>query len=218
MSRTQNRVAMIIAYHVILSAYGFWLPNDPRGSWSVFCAAWELFRYGGKATKVETTESVAHVAHDRAKRLATKRRLKYPPVRWNGLQARGIARGFAQAIGESRYNVLACAILEDHAHLVMTRTDRPLGQVVGHLKARATQQLREEGIHPFEPFADPNGAVPTMWAGKYWKVFIDNEAHFDAAIAYVDDNPIKERKKRQEWVFVEEARERVGYARRKRRG
>ena len=25
---------MVHGYHVILAAYGFWLPNDPRGSWS----------------------------------------------------------------------------------------------------------------------------------------------------------------------------------------
>jgi hypothetical protein len=25
---------MVIGYHIILGAYGFWLPNDPRGSWS----------------------------------------------------------------------------------------------------------------------------------------------------------------------------------------
>jgi hypothetical protein len=23
----------VIAYHVIITNYGFWLPNDPRGSW-----------------------------------------------------------------------------------------------------------------------------------------------------------------------------------------
>jgi len=27
---------MVIAYHAIFSTYGFWLPNDPRGSWSEF--------------------------------------------------------------------------------------------------------------------------------------------------------------------------------------
>jgi hypothetical protein len=43
-----------LAYHVIVSMYGFWLPNDPRGSGSDFIGAWELFRYGGCATKVDT--------------------------------------------------------------------------------------------------------------------------------------------------------------------
>jgi hypothetical protein len=38
---------MVLAYHLIFSMYGFWLPNDPRGSWSEFVASWELFRFGG---------------------------------------------------------------------------------------------------------------------------------------------------------------------------
>jgi len=37
---------MIRAYHAIFTAYGFWLPNDPRGSWSDFVGSWELFRFG----------------------------------------------------------------------------------------------------------------------------------------------------------------------------
>src|SRR5882757_6425768 len=54
---------MIIGYHVIFSTYGFWLPNDPRGSWSEFVGSWELFRHG-RATKVAVTRSVAHRRHD----------------------------------------------------------------------------------------------------------------------------------------------------------
>ena len=53
----------MLAAHIILTTYGFWLPNDPRGSWSDFVAAWELLKYG-KATKVTTRNSVAHVPHD----------------------------------------------------------------------------------------------------------------------------------------------------------
>ena len=177
---------MIVGFHGIISAYGFWLPNDPRGSWSDFVAAWELFRYGGKATKVDTTQSVAHVQHDRAKRLAVKEHLKHPPVKWTGLQARAIARGFARAVEESGYKILAFAILPDHIHAVLGRTSRNISQVVAHLKARATQQLRAEGIHPFAAVADENGNLPQTWARKYWKVFIDNDAHLRAAIRYVE--------------------------------
>ncbi len=25
---------MVHGYHVIIGAYGYWLPNNPRGSWS----------------------------------------------------------------------------------------------------------------------------------------------------------------------------------------
>ncbi len=45
---------MIHAYHVIMGAYGFWLPNDPRGSWSAFVGAGNLSdseRLHGRATE-----------------------------------------------------------------------------------------------------------------------------------------------------------------------
>ena len=92
---------MVIAYHVIFSAYGFWLPNDPRGSWSDFVRRWELIRFG-KATKIDETHSVAHRAHDRERRLSAKRALTYPAVRLTGLQARAIARGIAKAVEEAK--------------------------------------------------------------------------------------------------------------------
>ena len=46
----------VLAAHVIFTAYGFWLPNDPRGSWSDFVASWELLKFG-RATKVTTRAS-----------------------------------------------------------------------------------------------------------------------------------------------------------------
>lgn len=44
---------MIHGYHIILPHYGFWLPNDPRGSWSDFVASWELVRFGKTTRKLE---------------------------------------------------------------------------------------------------------------------------------------------------------------------
>jgi len=90
---------MLLGAHLILSAYGFWLPNDPRGSWSDFVASWELLLYG-KATKVSTTRSVASVAHDRALRKAAKKALIHPQVFFDGTQALTIAKGFARVARE----------------------------------------------------------------------------------------------------------------------
>jgi hypothetical protein len=70
---------VVRAYHVIITAYGFWLPNDPRGSWSDFVGSGELRKFG-EATKTETRRSVAGQRHDRAARLAARAALKYPPV------------------------------------------------------------------------------------------------------------------------------------------
>ncbi len=67
------------AYHCIFGMYGFWLPNDPRGSWSDYVAAWELYRYGS-ATKTESRRSVAAATHDCQRRFAAKEALKFPAV------------------------------------------------------------------------------------------------------------------------------------------
>jgi REP element-mobilizing transposase RayT len=192
---------MVLAYHVIMSFYGFWLPNDPRGSWSDFVASWDLFRYG-PATKVDTHESVAHAPHDRAARLKAKQSLRYPPVLLTGLQARAVARGFAIACDDSSYVILACAILPDHVHLVIERNDRPIAQIVSHLKGRATQELKREDLHPFDFVKLKDGSFPSPWAQKYWKVFVDTEEYVKRAVDYVECNPEKEGKKKQKWSFV----------------
>jgi hypothetical protein len=129
---------MVLGYHAIFTCYGFWLPNDPRGSWSDWIRVWELLRYG-PATKTSARRSVAHRDHDRQQRLAAKQSLKYPPVVFTGLQARAVSRGFATAIDESDYLVTACAIMPDHVHAVVLRHEREIERIIGHLKSRATQ-------------------------------------------------------------------------------
>ena len=49
---------------------------------------------------------------------------------------------------------------------------------------------------------DEEGTLPTPWAAKCWKVFLDNDADVIRAIQYVEDNPTKEGKNPQRWRFV----------------
>ena len=194
---------MVVAYHVIFTAYGFWLPNDPRGSWSDFVAAWDLVLAAGKATKTDDRHSVAHTPHDRNKRLAAKNALKYPPVQFTGQQALAIAHGFIQAVCEAEYVIYACSILPRHLHLVVAReTGRDVEKIVGHLKAKASSRLRVEGVHPFAEYATENGAVPTVWAQGCWKVFLNTPEDVARAVRYVEENAEKEGKPMQRWSFV----------------
>ena len=55
---------MVRAYHSTFSAYGFWLPNDSRGSWSDFVRSFELYLTGA-ATKTTETKSLARRWLDR---------------------------------------------------------------------------------------------------------------------------------------------------------
>jgi hypothetical protein len=194
---------MLRGFHIIFSAYGFWLPNDPRGSWSDWVRRWELVRFG-KATKVTTRRSVASLEHDHELRRTAKLALKYPAVYFTGVQARAIGCGFYTAVQESDYVIYACSILPEHGHLVLGPHDRRVQRIVGHLKARATQQLSRDGLHPLGNFREKDGTVPSPWGRNCWKVFLYDERHLRNAITYVEGNPQKEGKPRQRWSCVRE--------------
>jgi REP element-mobilizing transposase RayT len=122
---------MILAFHSIISCYGFWLPNEPRGSWSSFVASWELFRFG-PATKVQTHRSVAHRPYNRAQ-----------------------AKIVGQSLQLLPYVILALAIMPDHLHAVIAHTERNIRKIVGHIKAEATRNLRAESMFlEHSPWAD----------------------------------------------------------------
>ena len=193
---------MVLAYHAIFTAYGFWLPNDPRGSWSKFVASWELLLAGGKATKTNERQSLAHVEHDRENRLRAKAALKHPPVEFSGQQAYSVAMGFSQAIVDGGYATCACSILPEHVHMVIKRHDRDIERIVGHLKSAATRRLDADGLHPFSGTLKADGTRQSPWADRCWKVFLNSEEDIARATEYVVQNPIKEGKRRQGWSFV----------------
>src|SRR5438874_534970 len=177
---------MVFASHIIFTAYGFWLPNDPRGSWSDFVRSWELLFFG-KATKTGERRSLARDPHNRGLRRAAKKSLKHPPARFTGQQALAIARGFAKAIKESGYIVVACSILPDHVHMVVLRHQRLAERMIGHLKARATRQLLQEGLHPFSALRDAEERIPSVWAQHGWKVYLDSMDDMERGIHFVQE-------------------------------
>jgi REP element-mobilizing transposase RayT len=192
---------MVRWYHAIFTAYGFWLPNDPRGSWSDFVGAWELYKFGGSATKTDTRRSVAGVDHDHRFRQDTKRSLKYPPVRFDEQQRELIGAGIAQACAEAGIGLHALTIGYDHVHAVVPRHARTIEQIVQHFKSRATKQMNAAGLHPLARFADAKG-TPTPWAEGCWQVFINDEQQLRAAIEYVERHPAKEGLPPQRYPFI----------------
>jgi REP-associated tyrosine transposase len=191
----------ILGFHFILSAYGFWLPNDPRGSWSEVVRRFDLLRLG-HATKINTTRSVADQPHDVRGRFHAKRSLRYPPVQFSGIHARAVAHGFAQALTEHDYVIHALAILQDHLHLVMAWHQRHIDQIASHLKAKATMRLNREGLHPLAGHASPTGRIPSPWARNYWCPFITSRQQMRIAIRYVQANPVKAGLRPQRWKLV----------------
>jgi REP element-mobilizing transposase RayT len=194
-------MGMVIAYHVVFCPYGYWLPNDPRGSNSVFVRAPRLLRFG-KATTVQHRRSVARDPHDWRLRQEAKRVLKYEPVTFTGKQAQSIAKGFAKALRKNGYVIYACAILPTHVHMVIGRHTYKVEQVVNLLKGAATRQLIEDGLHPLAKYADESGKMPSPWGQELRKIFVFNHAKVREKIKYVNENPEKEGLPRQHWSFV----------------
>ena len=191
----------MVACHVIFGAYGFWLPNDPRGSWSTFVGSWELFRYGS-ATKTIEARSLAARPHDRALRLAAKRALPRPAVQFTGEQVLAVARGFARYAERSELGILACAILPDHVHPVVCPQRIAVKKLVIQLKGEATSQLIDEQLHPFAHLPAKNGRPPKCFGRGEWKVYLDTIDDVHRAIQYVEENPEKGGKRQQRWSFV----------------
>jgi len=184
---------MVLGYHVIFTTYGFWLPNDPRGSWSEFVGAWELFRFG-HATKINTRQSQAAIEHDSKHRLAAKSALKYPAVHFTGVQARAVGEGFAKLAEKSDLAVRACSILPEHVHMVIGRHTYHIEQAVTLFKGEATRQLIGQGLHPFRGIPPVRGRLPQPWARGEWKVYLDDLLDIERAIKYVEENPLKKDK------------------------
>jgi hypothetical protein len=97
-----GRAFMIVGYHLTIGAYGFWLPNDPRGSWSSFVGAYELYLAAGRATKTDERRSLARNVHDRELRRAGRQNLQRAPLKFNGIQGRAIGHGFERYFSRVR--------------------------------------------------------------------------------------------------------------------
>jgi REP element-mobilizing transposase RayT len=182
---------VILAFHSIFSSYGFWLPNEERGSRSTFVANWELFRYG-PATKVDVRYSVAKRSYDRDRKRAMRETMTHEPVRFTGAEARIVG----QSLREVPYDIFALAVMHDHVHLVLGRMDRDIRKAAGHITSVATKALRMNGHYTNRP----------VWADHGWNVYLDSVEDVERAIRYVERNPVREGKPVQRWSCVKPCR------------
>ena len=192
---------MVLAYHVDWGTYGFWLPNDQRGSGSTYVGSKRLLPYG-QATKVNTRYSRANHPFDRELRRMAREALNYDPVVVSDAQIESGAKGFANVVKQTGCVLYACSILPNHTHVVPARSRYRVEQLVGLLKGGASRQLEVDGLHPFQDQRRPDGTLPSPWQEDCWKVFLDNDEATIRSIDYVVKNPEKHGRPRQMWKFV----------------
>jgi REP element-mobilizing transposase RayT len=182
---------MVAGYHLIWTAYGWWLPNDPRGSSSceirveriadlgelhrgrkaVQPPGWEIRRFYGGAGEA----------------------LKHELLTFTDDQILLLASAFAAVIRECRYTCYECAIMPDHVHALIRRHRDSAEVMIENLQVRGNLVLVDMGYRP-----------PThpVWGGKGWKVFLNTRADMERVVKYIHNNPIKAGRPEQRWAFV----------------
>jgi len=176
---------MVIAYHTIFTTYGTWLPNDPRGSYSTAVYNEELRALG--AVRYGRQDPQPNINTLRQFWTASRDTTARPPFFIDDSTRPVVARGFTRAVQQLGLTVRACAIMNDHVHLLTLRSKHRIEYVIGRFKAEATRALN----------------LPrTPWTKGAWKVFINDTEILASAAHYVETNPIKAGWRPQHWDFV----------------
>lgn len=192
----------MLGWHLIFSTYGFWLPNDPRGSGSSGVRAQHIYDAGCEATKVYTRKSVAHRAHDFHLRQMAKDSLKFPAVQLNGIQARAVARGIGAMVPKVQMVIHAFSIMPDHVHAVIAAHRFDGDELIACFKRAGTRGLNSEQLNPMRAYQKADGRLPSPWGGRGWKVMVFRAEQMKSTIRYVEQNPRRAGLKVQSWSFV----------------
>lgn len=186
-----SKKPLVIAYHLMWTLYGWWLPNDLRGSTSrtirsdLIAELGEL-HFGRK--KLQPAGGEIRAFYEQAGAA-----LKHPLLLFATAEFAAVAEAIGAAIGECGYTCYAAAVMPDHVHLVI-RKHRDLGEeMIERIQALSRKRLvaaglRQEG-HP-------------VWTRGGWKVYLDHPVEVRRTVGYVENNPLKLRLPRQCWAWV----------------
>ena len=176
---------MIIAFHAIFTTYGTWLPNDPRGSYSRETYNDQLRILGeikyGRQNPQPAKQPLMHFW------TAAAPSLSRAPFFLDHRSWPILAAAFSKVIQRLAIKVPACAIMNDHVHILVLRSKYRIEYIVNQLKGAATSALKLQR---------------TPWTRGCWNVFINNEETLFAAVEYINANPASAGLPPQSWDFL----------------
>lgn len=183
---------LVIAYHLIWTAYGWWLPNDPRGSGSrtihsdILASLGEL-HYGRK--RLQPAGREVRAFYDRA-----ASHLLFPLLTLDEPARAQAALAFGDAIARQRYTCYACAIMPDHIHILIRKHKHCAEEMIDTLRATSRDRLAVTQHRTTDH--------PTWTDGTGWHVFLDHPDEIRRTIRYIEQNPRKIGLPAQVWPFV----------------
>jgi REP element-mobilizing transposase RayT len=182
---------MVVGYHLIWTIYGSWLPNDPRGSTSREIRCAEIvglgdLHYGRK--KVQPAGENIRKFYDAAQEI-----LKHQISKFSSNEIGRLGEEFAKIVRQRAYTCYACAIMPDHAHLLIRKHRDKAEQMIASFQDASRSALIAKGMRP------PGHPV---WGGPGWKVYLESRRDIERVCKYIEDNPMKAQLPRQAWEFV----------------
>ena len=184
---------IVIAHHLIWTAYGWWLPNDPRGSSSHYIASEVIaelgeLHYGRK--KLQPAGREIRAFYDRAREA-----LRFPLMTFDAAARGEIGAAFADVVEAERYTCYACAVMPDHVHLLIRKHKHPAEEMIARFQRAARDRLAKT--------CHRTADHPT-WGGPGWKVFLDHPDEVRRTVTYIEKNPLPLGLPRQRWPFVKD--------------
>lgn len=182
---------MVIAHHLIWTGYGWWLPNDPRGSSSQSIRKDILTELGALhlgRKRIQPAGQEIRSFYEKAKPL-----LQHPILLFEDVAINCIAAAFAESVVQRHYTVYACAIMPDHVHLLIRKHRDRAEDMIGVFQRESANAIRAAGYFPEDH---------RVWCSGGWKVFLGTPEEIWRTISYVEKNPTAQRLKAQVWPFV----------------
>jgi hypothetical protein len=182
---------LILAHHLVLSSYGFWLANDPRGSGSTQLREPKFsdlgpLHHGRK--RIQPTREVLRQFYTQA-----FPRLEHKPIWFNAPLRQLIAEAFRATITQKRYTVWACFVGSNHAHLCIRRHRDTYQAMWDNLTGQSRTFCASSTI------IDP---VHPLWAQRPYSVYCHTPEDIRRVVSYIEGNPEKEGLPPQHWDFV----------------
>lgn len=182
---------MVIAHHLILTGYGHWLPNDPRGSFSREFRSSKILDLGVmQPTECSDSRSRPEL---RGFYRSAQSRLEHATLVFDAAKRQVLADAFAQVVRSRRYTCFACAILSNHVHLVIRKHRDKAEDMIHALKGKSAKTLRERCDVP---------QTHPVWSSDDFKKFLYTPEDILRTVRYVEDNPPKENLPGQSFAFV----------------
>ena len=137
---------MVIAHHLILTGYGHWLANDPRGSYSHETFPPELRKLAathfGRRTDQPTRQEL------RAFYRKARRYLAHDTVWFEDAQRTALVRAFGELLRMEGQTCYACAVLSNHVHILLRKHRLKGERMLSVLKEARCAALHASDLAP----------------------------------------------------------------------